>query len=57
MITMTYDPIFGARYIIDNTDPRTEAKKIYIDGLRAKYNRTRSAVRAKTLRKNYTKSK
>ena len=57
MIRMIYDPIFGAQYIIDDTDPRTEAKKIYIDGLRAKYNRTRSTVRAKATRKNNTKSK
>ena len=57
MITMIYDPIFGARYIIDDTDPRTEYRNIFVRNLHEKYSRTRSAVRAKVSRKNNTKSK
>ena len=57
MIRMIYDPIFGARYIIDDTDPRTESKNIFIKNLQEKYCRTCSATRAKAARKNNTKSK
>ena len=57
MIRMTYDPIMGVRYIMDDTDPRTESQRVIAAKLQEQYNRTRH-IRAKQMRRqNNTKSK
>ena len=57
MIKTTYDPIMGVRYVIVDTDPRTEEQRTISARVQEIYNRTRHA-RAKQLRRqNNTKSK
>ena len=49
MIRMTYDPIMGVRYYIDDADPRTESQRAVYAKLQEQFNRSRH-IQAKQLR-------
>ena len=46
---MTYDPIMGVRYYIDDADPRTESQRAVYAKLQEQFNRSRH-IQAKQLR-------
>ena len=49
MLKMSYDPILGARYISDDTEPRAESQRVVYADVHEQLNRARN-IKAKQIR-------